>query len=145
MDKYLLYTQMTLEQQLKFEWDKEANKAVDRSIRHKFFTRENQLLPGEDAAVFVKGKKLTSDLNRAIRLEASGEKAKEFLINECKWSSEQFDEVNWDMLDAALEKSQMATKYGSLSSTQGFAAQDYRYPITKDSKGSKPGAPTVRW
>ena len=61
-------------------------------------------MPGEDAAVSVGGKKLTSDLSRAVRLEASRGKAKEFLINECKWSSEQFDEVVWDLLDATLEK-----------------------------------------
>ena len=62
------------------------------------------MLPGEDAAVFVRGKKLTSDLSKATRLEASRERAKDFLINECKWSSEQFNEIDWDMVDAALEK-----------------------------------------
>ena len=45
--------------------------------------------------MFVGGKKLTSDLSRTIRLEAS--------INACKWSSEKFDEVDWDLLDATLE------------------------------------------
>ena len=54
--------------------------------------------------LFVGDKKLTSDLSRAIRLEASREKTKEFWINECKWPSEQFDEGDWDMLDATLEK-----------------------------------------
>ena len=103
MDKYLLFTQMTLEQQMNYWCDKEANKAVERSIQHKFVTEGKQLLPGEDAAVFVGGKKLTSDLSRAVRLEASREKTKEFLINECKWSAEQFDEVDWD-LDATLHK-----------------------------------------
>ena len=68
--------------------DKEANKAVERSIEQKFLVEEKQLLPGEDAAVFVRGKKLTSDLSRAIRLEASREKAREFLIREWKWSPE---------------------------------------------------------
>ena len=104
MDKYLLFTQMTLEQQMNYWCDKEANKAVERSIQHKFVTEGKQLLPGEDAAVFVGGKKLTSDLIIAVRLETSREKAKEFLINECKWSSEQFDGANWDLLDATLEK-----------------------------------------
>ena len=32
MDKYLLLTQMTLEQQMNYVCDKEANKAVERSI-----------------------------------------------------------------------------------------------------------------
>ena len=75
MEKYLLIIEMTLEQQMNFVCDKEASKAVERSIRHKIFTREKQLLPREDAAVFVRDKKLTSGLSRAIRLEASREKA----------------------------------------------------------------------
>ena len=65
---------------------------------------KKQLLPGEDPDVLVRGKKLTSGLSRAIRLEASKEKARDFLINECKWSSEQFDEEDWDMLDTTLDK-----------------------------------------
>ena len=110
MDKYLLLTQMTLEQQMNYVCDKEANKAVERSIYQRFLVEDEQLLPSEDAAVFDGSKKLTSGLSRAIRLEATREKAKEFLINECKWSSEQFDEVDWDLLDTALEKNQMATR-----------------------------------
>ena len=54
--------------------DKETNKAVERSIQHKFSMEEKQLLLGEDAVVFVGGKRLTSDLRRVIRLEASREK-----------------------------------------------------------------------
>ena len=54
--------------------------------------------------MFVGGKKLTSDLSRAVRLEVSREKVREFLINECKWSSEHFDEVDWDLLDTTLEE-----------------------------------------
>ena len=63
MDKYLLFTQMTLEQQMNYWCDKEVNKAVERSIQHKLVAGGKQLLPGEDAAVFVGGKKLTSDLS----------------------------------------------------------------------------------
>ena len=53
MDKYLLITQMTLEEQMDFECGKEAKKAIERSIRHKFLAKEQQLLPGEDVAVFL--------------------------------------------------------------------------------------------
>ena len=56
--------------------DKGANKAVEGSIQHKFSIKEKQMLPREDVAVFVGGKKLTGDLSRAIKLEASREKAK---------------------------------------------------------------------
>ena len=55
-------------------------------------------------AVFVRGKKLTSDLSKAIRFEVGREKAKDFLMNECKWTEEQFEEVEWDLLDATLSK-----------------------------------------
>ena len=143
MDKYLLLAQMTLEQQMNYVGDKEANKAVERSIKQKFLVEEKQLLPREDAAVFVGDKQLTSDLSRAIRLEASREKAKEFLINECKWSSEQFDEIDWHLLDTTLKKNQMATRCGYPSSTQAFATLDSRFATTEDSKGSKLGVPTA--
>ena len=63
MDKYLLLTQMTLEQQMNYVCDKEAKKAVERSIEQKFLVEEKQLLSREDAAVFVGGKNLTSDLS----------------------------------------------------------------------------------
>ena len=75
MDKYLLLTQMTLEQRMNYMCDKEANIAVERSIL-KTVIEGKQLLPGEDAAVFIGDKKLTSDLSKAIRLETSREKAK---------------------------------------------------------------------
>ena len=66
MDKYLLLTQMNLEQQMNYVCDKEADKAVERSIEQKLLVEETQLLPGEDAAVFVRDKNPTSDLSRAI-------------------------------------------------------------------------------
>ena len=79
-DKYLLWHQMTLEQKMNVICDREANKAVFESIECAFHQEGKQLLPGEDVAVFVRGKKLTSDLSKAIRFEAGREKAKEFLI-----------------------------------------------------------------
>ena len=68
MDKYLLITQMTLEQQTNFECDKKANKEVERSIRHKFLTREKTAAVRGGCSSFFRGKKLTNDLIRAIRL-----------------------------------------------------------------------------
>ena len=81
MDKYLLFTQMALEQQMNYICDKEANKTVERSIVQRFLVEEKQPFSREDATVFVGGMNLTSDLSRAIKLETSREKAKEFLIN----------------------------------------------------------------
>ena len=56
MDKYLLFTQTTLEQLMNYVCNNEANTAVERSIQHSFLVEEKHLLPGEDAAVFVGGK-----------------------------------------------------------------------------------------
>ena len=91
----------------------------------------------------VRGKKLTSDLSKAIRFEAGREKAREFLAKECRWTKEQFEEVDWDMLDATLEKKRTCTRCGSPNSTQDSVAPDYRCPITKDSTENKQDAPTV--
>ena len=67
MDQYLLWHQMTPEQQMNVVCDSEAKRAVARSIRYMFKNDDKQLLPGEDVAVFVRGKKLTSDLSKTIR------------------------------------------------------------------------------
>ena len=82
--------------------DGEAKRAVARSINLGFQSEGKQLLPGKDIAVFVRGKKLTSDLSKTIRFKVGREKAKDFLLKECKWSEEQFEQVDWAMLDSTL-------------------------------------------
>ena len=84
MEKYLLWHQMTPEQQMNVVCDGEAKRAVARSINCMFQNDDKQLLPGEDVAVFVRGKKLTSDLSKTIRFEVEREEAEDFLMNECK-------------------------------------------------------------
>ena len=60
--------------------DGEVKRAVARSINCGFHSEEKQLLPGEDIAVFIRDKKLTSDLSKAIWFEVRREKTKDFLI-----------------------------------------------------------------
>ena len=76
MDKYLLWHQMTPEQHMNGVCNDDAKRAVARSINCMFQNDDKQLLPGEDVAVFARGKKLTSDLSKAIRFEVAREKAK---------------------------------------------------------------------
>ena len=45
MDKYLLLTQMNLEQQMNYVCNKQANKAANKSIEQKFLVEEKQLFP----------------------------------------------------------------------------------------------------
>ena len=140
-DNYLLWHQMTLEQKMNVICDKEANKAVFKSIECAFQQEGKQLLPGEDVAVFVRGKKLTSDLSKAIRFETGREKAKEFLINECKWSKEQFEEVDWDMLDATLEKKPDMYKMWLSKQHTGFCGTRLQVSYYKGLNGEQSGCP----
>ena len=55
MDKYLLWHRMTVEQRMNTVCDTEAKRAVARNTRRCFQREGMQLLPGEDAAVFVHG------------------------------------------------------------------------------------------
>ena len=104
MDKYLLFSQMTLEQQMNYVCDKEANKAVERSIQHKVSVKKVTVTWGRCSS-FCWGQKAHKRLEQGDKTRGKQrKKAKEFLINECKWTSEQFDEVDWNMLDVTLEK-----------------------------------------
>ena len=58
--------------------DAEAKRAVARSINCMFQCKVRQLLPGEDVVVFIRDKKLTSDLSKVIRFEIGREKARDF-------------------------------------------------------------------
>ena len=103
MDRYLLWHQLTLEQQLNCVCDGLAKTAVARCIRLGFQHRQAQLLPHEDAAVIVGGKKATSDFAKPIRFDLSKRFARWYLPSFEGWTTEQFDEVDWERLDATLE------------------------------------------
>ena len=59
VDKYLLWDQLSLEYNMTVFFDGHAENAVVRANRTGMRREGNQLLPGEDAAVFVNNKKLT--------------------------------------------------------------------------------------
>ena len=91
--------------------------------------------------MFVRSKKLTSDLSRAIRLETSREKARESLISECKWSPEQFDEVDWDLLDATLEKKPDGYKIWLSKQHTGFCGIRLQVSYYRGLKGKQAWSP----
>ena len=109
MDKYLLWHQLTLEQQLNVLCDQLAKGAVSRAILDQMRRRGRrrdglQVLPREDVALFSHGEKLTSDIAKTVRYSEGRKEAKEFLTTEKKWSEEQFEEVDWDWLTETIEK-----------------------------------------
>ena len=106
MDRYKLWRQLTLEQQLNCICDNLAKSAVHRSIRVGFRV-ESYLLPLEDIAIVVNGEKMTSNFDEEIRFDLSRRHARQFLTTGLKtsklWTEDQFDEVDWPMLHEALK------------------------------------------
>ena len=102
MDKYLLWHHLTLEQKMTTRCDNLAKRAVHREIVTGMRRKVKQLIPSEDAAVFVDNRKLTRDLAKTVRYEVGKEQARNWLINQEGRTGEQFDEVDWNRLHGAL-------------------------------------------
>ena len=98
MDDFLDDDQLTFEQRLNKRCDCLAKKAVEacRMLRlSRNPERGTQLLPREDAAVLVKGVKITGDIGDAIRYARGYEEARRYLVEEKGWSLKQFEFVDW--------------------------------------------------
>ena len=102
MDKYLIFCQLTLEQKVNTRCNILAKRAVHRAIATGMRREEKQMLPSEDAAVFVNNRKLTRDLAKTVRYEVGKEQIRNYLINQEGWTGKQFDEVEWNRLHGAL-------------------------------------------
>ena len=102
MDRYLLWHQLNLAQQLNCMCDNLAKGAVHRSMRPDSPRDPDYLLPREHAALFVNGTKQSSDPARSIRYAEGRRAARAFLVGEQRWTDEKFDEVAWEWLDATL-------------------------------------------
>ena len=137
MDRSLLWHQMNLEQQLNCICDNLAKTAVSRSIRFGPRDRGKQLLPREQAAVFVGGSKQTTDFADAVRLEISQDEAKQFLINERDWTPSQFDQVDWGRLHNTLQSKPQGYRLWlskQHSNFTGSRVQTARYANSMDNK-----------
>jgi hypothetical protein len=102
-DKTKKWKDLTLEEQLNVFCDHLAKSARWKSIFVERDTR-SQTLPKEKAALFLHRTKQTSDISESVRFFLARTQAREFYINELKWTSEQFEEVDWDSLHLTLKK-----------------------------------------
>lgn len=102
-DKSKKWKELSLEEQLNVFCDHLAKSARWKSIFADRDTR-TQTLPRERAALFLHQVKQTSDISEAVRFHLAKTQAREFYCNELKWTSEKFDEIDWDSLHAALSK-----------------------------------------
>jgi hypothetical protein len=105
MDKYLLWHQLSLVQQLYCVRDTTAKGAVQRAITTGYISTPTQLLPRaqEDVAIVIWGNKLTSDVSHPVQFHASKEIARGLLADTRKWPRDRFNEGDWEHLDLAMK------------------------------------------
>ena len=106
MDQHLLWTQLSLTQQLNCVCDTLAKQAVTNAIIEGYNHVLTQILPREDMALFVWGDKITGNISDPLRLHASKAVARKYHIyqrKKGKWTQAQFEEVDWDHLHLALK------------------------------------------
>ncbi len=122
MDKYLLWHQLSLIQQLNCICNTLAKQAVTLAMTQGYHDRPTQLLPKEDVAVVIWGNKITDDVSSPIRFHASKEVARRYLGNRKKnpWPNEQFDEVDWEHLELALKTKPDMYKIWRSKQNSGF-------------------------
>jgi hypothetical protein len=103
MDRYLLWHQLSLPQQLNCVCDMLAKHkhAVTSALMEGSHNRPSQLLPKEHVAVKIWGNKITDIIFHTIRFQASKEAARKYWGNKKKkpWPNKCFNEVNWEHLD----------------------------------------------
>ena len=114
LDDHMAFDQLSVVQQLNVHCDLLAKQAVQDSITNPTNrSTESQLLPREQAAVFVADEKQTSDTANALRFALGLMEAKRFFTrpvlikNDSNkgglgWQGRKFDMIDWDTLEAAL-------------------------------------------
>jgi hypothetical protein len=123
MDQHLLWTHLSLTQQLNCVWDTLAKQAVSSAIIEGYNDGHIQLLPREDVALLVWGDKITGNISGPLRFHASKAVAHTYHIHQRKkgkWTQAQFKEVNWDHIHLALNSKADNYKIWQSKQTSGF-------------------------
>jgi hypothetical protein len=81
MDKYLLWHQLSLIQQLNCVCNTTAKGAVHKAITTGYTSTPTQILPQEDISIVIWGNKITNDVSQPVRFHASKELAQKLLTD----------------------------------------------------------------
>lgn len=123
LDDHIAFDQLTAVQQLNVHCDLLAKQAVQDYITNPSDRApESQLLPREQAAVFVAGGKQTSDTANALRFALGMIDVKKFFTRPVLirnksnkgglgWQGRRFDSIDWETLEAVL--SSKPTSFGN--------------------------------
>ena len=122
MEKYLLWHQLSLIQQLNCVCDTLAKQAVTLAMMQGYHDRPAQLLPKEDVVAVIWGNKITDDVSSPIRFHLSKEVARRYLGNRKKnpRPNEQFHKVDWEHLDLAMKSKPGMYKICRSKQNSGF-------------------------
>jgi hypothetical protein len=122
MDKYLLWHQLSLIQQLNCICNTLPKQAVTSAMMEGYYKRPAQLLPKEDIAVVIWGITITNNISHSIRFHASKEMARQYLGKRKKnsWPNEHFNKVAWEHLDLALKNKPDMYKIWRSKQNSGF-------------------------
>jgi hypothetical protein len=126
MDKYLLWHQLTTKQQANGVCDTLAKRALAKAIREGYHGKTTQFLPNEDVALVINGNKVTNNTSNPLHFHGSKEEGRKHYTTRKKhrWSSKQFDVVDWEHLELAMKSK--AGMYKIWQSKQSSAAPGFR-------------------
>ena len=134
LDDHLAWDELTAVQQLNVHCDSLAKQAVQSWITQPSTrSAHDQLLPREQAAVFVAGEKQTSDTAAAIRFELGTIEARRFFTRPIcikqntntgglGWHGCRFDTTDWKTLDRVLTSKPMTYRVWLAKQTVGVCA-----------------------
>jgi hypothetical protein len=106
MDQHLSWLQLSLTQQLNCVCNTLAKRAVMNAIMKDYHNGLTQILPQEDVALIVWGNKITGNISSSLCFHVSKSVAHKHHIHQRKngkWTTKQFEGVNWEHLDHALK------------------------------------------
>ncbi len=134
-DRYKLWNQLTLTQQLNCHCDTLAKRAVRDTLKPIFSVPHQPVLPKESAAVFINNIKQTSDVAKEVRFALGHVDAEKFYTTPLGernkhgqrdkrgglgWSKASFDAVDWRALDSTLDPKPQMYKEWLAKQCSGF-------------------------
>jgi hypothetical protein len=123
MDHHLSWLQLSLTQQLNCVCNTLAKRAVTNAIRKGYHDSLTQILPREDVALIVWGDKIRGNISSSLSSHARKSVARKYHIHQQKkgkWTTEQFEEVDWEHMDHALKSKPNNYKVWQSKQTSGL-------------------------
>jgi hypothetical protein len=98
-----------------------------------------QILPRERAAIFLSNAKQTCDISKPMRYILGRRDAKEYYVKVMKWTSEQFEAVDWNSLNDTLDKKKNMYSLWLAKQASGFCGS--RLMVSRMTPGSDDRCP----